>query len=388
VLRPALLTAALAGVLLTTGCTSNSPTDPEKVAGGGSITVESSDDACTLSATEAPAGSITFAVKNTGNDVTEFYIYAEDGETIVSEVENIGPGLTRELVAAMPTGTYVTACKPGMSGEGIRADFTVTESDAEVVPAGDGELIEQATDRYQDYVYGQAEQLVDKTEAFAAAYSAGRDDEARELYPVARTHWERIETVAESFADLDPILDAREADLEPGQKWTGWHRIEKDLWPARAQGYVALKPAERTTLAAQLVADTEELESRIEELTFTVDQIANGSRGLMEEVATGKVTGEEEYWSRTDLWDFQANVDGAHEAFEALEPILARRDPELVETLDARFESLQGLLDAQRKGDGFVSYDQVPAAEIKALADAVNAVSEPLSRVGAVVLGG
>ncbi|MEI2809289.1 MAG: EfeM/EfeO family lipoprotein [Nocardioides sp.] len=138
----------------------------------------------------------------------------------------------------------------------------------------------------------------------------------------------------------------------------------------------------------QLVADTEELESRIEELTFTVDQIANGSRGLMEEVATGKVTGEEEYWSRTDLWDFQANVDGAHEAFEALEPILARRDPELVETLDARFESLQGLLDAQRKGDGFVSYDQVPAAEIKALADAVNAVSEPLSRVGAVVLGG
>ena len=76
-----------------------------------------------------------------------------------------------------------------------------------------------------------------------AAYRAGDDDTARTLYPQARTHWERIETVAESFADLDPILDAREADLEPGQRWTGWHRLEKDLWPERAEDYRPLTAA-------------------------------------------------------------------------------------------------------------------------------------------------
>ena len=66
---------------------------------------------------------------------------------------------------------------------------------------------------------------------------AGDDDEARALYPVARTHWERIETVAESFGDLDPKMDAREADVDfaAGDKWTGWHVIEKDLWPADAE---------------------------------------------------------------------------------------------------------------------------------------------------------
>ncbi|MEI2809291.1 MAG: hypothetical protein V9F00_03530 [Nocardioides sp.] len=77
------------------------------MAGGGSITVESSDDACTLSATEAPAGSITFAVKNTGNDVTEFYIYAEDGETIVSRGgehrPRSDPGTRRRDAHAAPT---------------------------------------------------------------------------------------------------------------------------------------------------------------------------------------------------------------------------------------------------------------------------------------------
>ena len=75
------------------------------------------------------------------------------------------------------------------------------------------------------------------------------------------------------------------------------------------------------------MANTETLDKRIQKLEFTVDQIANGSRGLLEEVATGKVTGEEEYWSRTDLWDFQANVDGARVGYEGVRPILEAEGP-------------------------------------------------------------
>jgi iron uptake system component EfeO len=165
------------------------------------------------------------------------------------------------------------------------------------------------------------------TAKFVAAYKAGNDDEARAIYPVARLHWERIETIAESFGDLDPKLDLREADLEPGQKWTGWHRLEKDLWPARAKNYRALSDAQRAAYSADLVKNTAILYERTRDLTFTVGEIANGSRGLLDEVATGKVTGEEEYWSRTDLWDFQANIEGALVGFEGLRPVLQHRDP-------------------------------------------------------------
>ena len=122
-------------------------------------------------------------------------------------------------------------------------------------------------------------------------------------------------------------MDLREADLEPGQEWTGWHRIEKDLWPERAENYKPLTEAERPKFADDLVANTDELYDRTRTLTFTADQIANGSRGLLDEVATGKVTGEEEYWSRTDLWDFQANVDGARVGFEGLRPLLQSAIP-------------------------------------------------------------
>jgi iron uptake system component EfeO len=224
------------------------------------------------------------------------------------------------------------------------------------------------------------------TAKFVAAYKAGNDDEARAIYPVARLHWERIETIAESFGDLDPKLDLREADLEPGQKWTGWHRLEKDLWPARAKNYRPLSDAQRAAYSADLVKNTAILYERAPDLTFTVDEIANGSRGLLDEVATGKVTGEEEYWSRTDLWDFQANIEGALVGFEGLRPVLQHRDPELDQQIAVKFAAVQALLDAQRVGAGFKSYDELPQAEVKELSDAVNALSEPLSKLAAAVV--
>ena len=382
-MRFPLLLAALVVAPALAACTQNAGT---QAGDDRTVAVSSTDDGCELSATEAPSGTLTFDVSNDGGKVTEFYLLAGDGDRIAGEVENIGPHLTRQLVVSVPAGSYVTACKPGMKGEGIRADFTVSDSGARVAAESDDEQIGHAEETYRAWVQDESARLLTQTRAFVAAYRAGDDRRAKALYPRARTHWERIETVAESFGDLDPKLDAREADLEPGQKWTGWHLLEKDLWPARAEKYAALSPLQRARYADDLLADTRTLDGRIGHLDFTVDQIANGSRGLLEEVATGKVTGEEEHWSRTDLWDFQANVDGARKAFDALEPVLESKDPALERTLDERFDALQELLDAQRRGDGFVLYDELSPAEVKVLADAVNALSEPLSKLTAAVL--
>ena len=90
------------------------------------VAVSSTADACELSATSAPAGPVTFTVKNDGDETTEFYVYEEDGTTIVSEVENIGPGTSRDLKVDLKAGTYETACKPGEAGDGIRGAFTVS----------------------------------------------------------------------------------------------------------------------------------------------------------------------------------------------------------------------------------------------------------------------
>ncbi len=380
---------AVLGMPLLTGCTDNTQTPgATSSANPRALTVQSTDSECKLSATSAPSGTLTFAVTNGGSKVTEFYLYGEDGKRIVGEVENVGPGITRELVLQVEPGKYITACKPGMVGAGIRAPFAVSDSGEEQQGASgnDVELVEQANQNYGEYVEDQTNQLVLMTAKFVDAYQAGKDDEARALYPVARMHWERIETVAESFGDLDPKLDLREADLEPGQKWTGWHRIEKDLWPARAENYRPLSKAGRAAYTDDLVKNTAILDERVPKLSFSVNEIANGSRGLLDEVATGKITGEEEYWSRTDLWDFQANIEGAFVAFEGLRPLLKEKNPSLDSQIAAKFAAVQALLDAQREGEGFKTYDKLTKAEIKELSDAVNALSEPVSKLAAAVV--
>lgn len=384
---------AVATLLLTAGCVDNAaPSDAGSASADGAtaVTVDSSADACDLSVTEAPSGSIVFTVSNSGSDITEFYLLAEDGLRIVSEVENIGPGLTRDLVVQAQPGSYITACKPGMVGEGIRSDFTVTDSGQDVGPAGErGDQLEAAAGQYVAYVRDQTEQLLALTQTWVAAYQAGDDATARATYATTRVPWERVEPVAESFGDLDPMMDAREADLAEGEEWTGWHLLEKDLWPV-PQGDPAyappLTPEQRTQFSDKLLADTQELYDRVhaDDFTVTADQVGNGAKELLDEVATGKVTGEEEFWSHTDLWDFAANVDGAWVAFGVLEPVVQQTDPDLVDTLHQRFDALNALLAQHGSLDaGFALYTDLTPEQVRDLADGVDALSEPLSELTA-----
>lgn len=91
------------------------------------ISVSSSEQACEVAPLTAPAGDLAFTVTNDGSDVTEFYLYAEDGIEVIAEVEDIGPGLTRTMRLRADEGSYITACKPGMVGDGLRAPFAVTD---------------------------------------------------------------------------------------------------------------------------------------------------------------------------------------------------------------------------------------------------------------------
>jgi iron uptake system component EfeO len=386
--RPRMAAALGAGVLaalVLSGCVANDP----QAEGSAALSVDSSGTECAVSESTAPSGNVVFTVSNSGDAVTEFYLLADDGLRIVGEVENIGPGIERDLVVQARPGDYFTVCKPGMLGAGVgKTAFTVTDSGKDFELGGDLEAqVDAANANYSSYVKDQVENLVTGTESFAAAYTAGDDDLARSLYAPTRVFWERIETVAESFGDLDPSMDLREADLEEGQDWTGWHAIEKDLWPAEAEaGFTAYTPEKRAALAERLVSDTDSLYASVQDLEFTLDQQANGAIGLLDEVATGKVTGEEEFWSHTDLWDFQANIDGASVLYAGIRDILLEKDDELAAQLDEEFAELQSLLDAQRVGDGFALYTELSDDEIRAFSDQVNALGEPLSRLTGVLV--
>ena len=368
-----LFALTLAGGLATAGIAACSKEAPS-ADGSAPIAVTASDTACTVAKTEVPAGVTVFKVTNTGSKVTEFYVYAA-GDRVMGEVENIGPGLSRELRVELTAGTYETACKPGMSGSGIRGTFTVTGS--VVAPNTDAKLAE-ATASYQRYVRSQTAALLVKTQEFVDAVKAGDIEKAKALFPVSRTYWERIEPVAEIFGDLDPKIDGREEVIEEGMEFTGFHRIEKDLW-------VTGDISGSGPMADRLMVDIREIVAKANAETLSPLQLANGAKELLDEVASGKITGEEDRYSHTDLWDFAANVEGSKAAVAALRPILVDRNAALVSTLDARFAAVQAALQQHRRGDGWKLHTELTQAELKTLSDAINALGEPVSQVAAAV---
>ncbi|MFJ3986324.1 iron uptake system protein EfeO [Streptomyces fungicidicus] len=382
-MRPARLTlltavATAAALAAVTGCTEKgADADDDRVIG-----VTATDDTCEVSKKEFPAGHVELAIENKGSKVTEVYLLFPD-DRVVTERENIGPGTRQRVTAEVKAGDYRIACKPGMRGKGIRQDVKATGGKAvERDPR-----LDEAVAAYRAYVQAQADETLPKAEAFAKAVQDGDVEAARKAYAPSRIGWERTEPVAESFGDIDPKVDVREDGLEDGQDpatdWTGWHRLEKALWQ---DGKIGDREKE---LAGRLIADLTDWRKRVGTADITPTSMANGAKELLDEVATGKVTGEEERYSHTDLVDFKANVEGAEKSYALLKPVARENDPALTRNLDKQFAALDALLDEYRPDPTsyeFTSYDKVGKAGRKELSDAVNALAEPLSRLAAAVV--
>ncbi|MEU9484599.1 iron uptake system protein EfeO [Streptomyces decoyicus] len=368
--------AAATAVTAVAGCAAKN--DGKGGGGKGAIEVTATDSSCELSAKEFPAGHVRFAVQNKGSKVTEVYVYAP-GDRIVTERENIGPGTSAEITAEVKAGSYEVACKPGMKGKGIRQKVTASGKSA---TAKRDPKLDAAVAAYRTYVQEQADKTLPAAQKFADAVKSGDAEAAKKAYALSRVGWERTEPVAESFGDIDPKVDVRADGLEKGQKWTGWHKLEKSLWEEKKIS------GDDKKLADQLITDLKDWQKRVGKAEITPTSMANGAKELLDEVATGKVTGEEERYSHTDLVDFQANVEGAEKAYELLKPVVAKNEPALAKELDKQFKAIRSLLDDHRdskSADGFASYETVGKSERKKLSDGVNALAEPLSKLAAAV---
>jgi iron uptake system component EfeO len=388
---------AVAAAAVLTGCVPNTATNTR-------VSVKISDDSCKVSRSTVPSGAVAFTLTNSGTDVNEFEIQTHDKKRTVAEKENIAPGQTVTLVAQLDAGSYHTGCKFQQAGAIVgEATFTVTGASS-TVDVGTTKGATAAVASYLSYLRSQVGQLVPAVAQLTTAYEAGDDGAARSLFAGARVFYERIEPTAERFGDLDPKIDYREVDaVSDGLSWTGFHRIEKDLWPpapgalnsdgtSATLNWTPSTPAERAALGSQLVADVQKLSDLVNgpDFTLTLADITNGAIGLLDEVAASKITGEEDWWSHTDLNDFQANLQGAEAAFDAVKAVAASQGPagtKLVASISREFAALNRLLAGYGSIEsGFTPYNEVTDAQRKTLSDQVNALAEPLSQLTHTVL--
>ena len=283
-----------------------------------------------------------------------------------------------KLFMALMAGTIV------ISGCAAKTEKKEENKTAQVDTSKDTkEQLKQATDLYKKFVENQVDTLLKDTEKFAETIKAGNLEEAKKQYPVIRMAYERSEPIAESFGELDVNIDFRLADYLEENKteegWRGFHRIEKIMWEQNTT-----KGTEE--YADQLVKDIKELKAKVATVEVTPDLMVTGAVALLNEVATQKITGEEEIYSHTDLYDFKANIEGAEEIFKIFKPLIEKKDSKLAKDLTEKFATINGLLDKYKTDEKhYKLYTDLTKENTKELSEAVTKLGEPLSQMGVIL---
>lgn len=323
------------------------------------------------------AGKTQFVILNHSQKALEWEILK--GVMVVEERENIAPGFSQKLTANLQPGEYEMTCGLLTNPKGKLVVKGEATADA---AKGDALLsLGEAITAYKAYVVGETAQLVSGTKAFTDAVKAGDIEKAKALYAPTRQHYERIEPIAELFSDLDGSIDAREDDYEQkaaDPKFTGFHRLEKALFGDNSVKGMA-------SYADKLNHDVLELQTRINELAFPPSKVVGGAAGLIEEVAASKISGEEDRYSHTDLWDFQANIEGAQKIVDLLRPQLQKENSALLTKVDANFKKVNTILAKYRTKTGFETYDKLTDADRNALKGPITALAEDLAQLRGVL---
>jgi iron uptake system component EfeO len=232
---------------------------------------------------------------------------------------------------------------------------------------------------YRAYLEQNADLLVQRTKPFADAVVAGKIAEAKALYAAAREPYERIEPVAGVFGDLDPAIDALESDVPAGGTFSGFHRLERALWQQNTTAGMA-------PVAKKLLADVIQVQALVKTIDLDPATIANGAVGLLNEISATKMSGVEDHYAHTDLWDIEANVVGAQAAYNAIRPLVVPRSATLTTTIDGGFEAVLAALQPYQKGTGYVLFTSLKTADTQALSQSIDALVDPLSQVAAIVV--
>lgn len=344
-------------------------------------------DRCEIDFGTAKAGPVTFTVKNVSSSaISEVELLSN--QRIIGEKENLAPGLAAtSFTLTLTGGTYQLYC-PGAATE--TQTFRVTGA-AAAAPTGSVQtILTEGAASYGEYVATTVSGMVTAVGRLKTAVDSGDVAAAKRQYALARPFYEKIESDVEGFVlagysatdnrgNLDYLIDMRASNLDPAVGWHGFHAIERDLWK---NGKIT---ASTKKLAAELSTNVGKLATLSKTLEFKPEDLANGAAGLLEEVQSGKISGEEEAYSHLDLVDFAANVEGAQQAFAALKPGLTKIDAQLTKQISTQFDAVDALLDEYRDSAALGGYKAYTAAlkatDASTLSRGVQALQVPLSKI-------
>lgn len=362
---------AIGAVLILTGC-SSSDTDSETKSEQKLDVEFSKSKGCSQDEYSAKAGVLKVNAINTGDNSGELEVLK--GDRILGEVEKVLPSQEKVFSVKLDEGEYKFLCG---SKSGETAVLTISKNST----GNNNEAIEKelADDvvQYKEYILEQTAQLQVDVKVFTDAIRANNVEAAKAAYPKSRQAWERIEPIAELFLKFDIAIDARVDDFENEKdpEFKGYHKLEWFLFEKNTTEGAA-------KFADQLDADIADLQVELTSLEIDPFVMTKGPQGLMEEVANGKITGEEDRYSGTDLYDFEANLEGSDKVIEILEDEISAQDAGFVAEYTKSVENVRNILNEYKVSETeFKNYEELTKEDINKLKVLIADLSEKLAEV-------
>jgi high-affinity iron transporter len=333
-------------------------------------------------------GEDTFLVVNQSTRTATVYLFRADSGRIIDTLTGLAPGASRRLTATLTPGPYAWGCDlQGYPRHVSEADKVTGHRQAGgtgpvIVPVQPDELI-GPLDTYRRYVSTKIQTLVTQVAALESAVDSGQPGTAEADWLTAHETWLQLgqdDGAYGAFGELGRRIDGTAAGLVGGEsspQFTGFHKIELDLWTRNDL------PAARTDTAQLVALVTTLSQLRLSAvLPATKLGLTNWTlrpHEVLEDALRDSLTGDDDYGSHTDLDSIVADVSVTRYLLGLLAPLLQPRAPQLVGTARRELTYLDQVITSPAN-DG-IAIAALPRLERERVDAATDAALETLSRV-------
>lgn len=242
---------------------------------------------------------------------------------------------------------------------------------------------------YTQYVDNLLLQLQPQLESLRTALSAGDLSGAEQAWLTAHMTYLKIgqdDAAYGAFGDLGEEIDGLAAglpDTVDNPKFTGFHRIEVDLWRHHDVSSAAADTAKLISFAKGLTRAR--VASDLPLQTLAIDGWALRAHEILEDGLRDSLSQEDDYGSNTDLASLSADVVATREMLRVLTPLLTTRAPEIVPTATEDLDSVDAAISAAGGAEARRNLHALPLRQRQALDQSTGAAVETLAPISEII---
>ncbi len=334
-------------------------------------------------------GRQRFRISNDSSRSATVYLFDSASGRLLATVHDLASHTKRELATTLAAGV---AYSWGCDLQGYPEHVSDTERTPRALQAGGRPVapvyiatLTPALDGYRTYVRHLLGRLQRQAGELLASSRSRNMARARTAWLSAHLTWLEIgqdDGAYGAFGELGQRIDGTAAGLVGGSRsgsFTGFHRIEYDLWRRRSLTRAAADTVELRRLIRTLAG--RKLNSQLPASGAGMTNFTIRVHEVLEDALRDSLSADDDYGSDTDLASLAADVTATRKLLALLAPDLDPRAPALVATAGGELNTVSRAIDAARSGSDGRSMAALPERERQQIDADTGAAVETLARV-------